>query len=78
MKTKTKPKRKMTMTPPSEGKKVDRSTREAKALEAGTKRLTLDMPVAAHRDLKMLAAKNGMTMRVFIKAALGEKGLRWD
>jgi hypothetical protein len=78
----TKRNAKLSMTPPSARKPAaaerrDRAAREAQALEEGTARITLDMPVAAHRALKLLALKHGTTMRDFIMEALKDKGLRW-
>jgi hypothetical protein len=74
---------KLSMTPPSQVARRSASegvaaAREARALEEGTARLTLDMPVAAHRALKILATERGVSMRDFIMEALREKGLRWE
>lgn len=75
---------KLSITPPSARKAAaaaargGKAARDAKALQEGTARLTLDMPQAAHRALKMLATERGMSMRDFIMDALAARGLHWD
>ncbi len=69
------------MTPPSAARKAekrDRAADEARALNEGIKRLTVDMPIAAHRALKNMAADEDKSMNDIVMEALAKQGLRWE
>ena len=48
------------------------------ALQQGSARLTIDMPVGAHREIKKRAADRGVSMRDWIMEALKLQGLTWS
>lgn len=74
----------LSMTPPSTKKptpaadKKGRIANEAKALSDGIKRLTVDMPTAAHRALKKQSAEHDKPMNDIVLEALRKWGLEWE
>lgn len=72
----SRPKRKLSMSRPTEVQ-APRGTWGARDLAEGKARLTVDLPEAAHRALKLRAVERGKSIREYILDLLRADRLEW-
>jgi predicted DNA binding CopG/RHH family protein len=70
-----KAKRKLSMSRPTQSS--SQAERVARELAEGKARLTVDLPEAAHRALKLRAVERGQSIRDYIVELLRADGLKW-